>query len=111
MNAHTKRTMTFWYGARSRIEMFYDDEFKALASEYPNFSYYVALSDPQPEDNWDGPTGFIHQVVHDMYLSRHRDPTEIEYYLCGPPMMLDAVTEMLDSLGVEPEMIAYDKFG
>jgi len=111
LNVKTKRTMTFWYGARSKIEMFYDEEFKDLAAEYPNFSYYVALSDPQPEDNWDGPTGFIHQVAHDLYLSTHKDPTEIEYYLCGPPMMLDAVTAMLDSLGVEPEMIAYDKFG
>jgi Na+-transporting NADH:ubiquinone oxidoreductase subunit F len=111
LNVRTRRKMTFWYGARSRIEMFYDDEFKALAAEYPNFSYRVALSDPQPEDNWEGPTGFIHQVAHDTYLSTHRDPTEIEYYLCGPPMMLQAVSAMLDSLGVEPEMIAYDDFG
>jgi Na+-transporting NADH:ubiquinone oxidoreductase subunit F len=111
LNAGTERRMTFWYGARSRIEMFYDEEFKALEAEHPNFSYTVALSDPQPEDNWDGPIGFIHQVAHDHYLAAHKDPTEIEYYLCGPPMMLDAVTGMLDSLGVEADMIAYDDFG
>ncbi len=110
-NVRTARSMTFWYGARSRIEMFYDEEFKRLAAEHPNFTYHVALSDPRPEDRWDGPTGFIHQVAHDLYLSAHRDPAEIEYYLCGPPMMLKAVTAMLDSLGVEPEMIAYDDFG
>jgi len=111
LNVQTDRVMTFWYGARSKIEMFYDDEFKQLAAEHPNFSYHVALSDPQPEDDWDGPTGFIHQVAHDRYLATHKDPTEIEYYLCGPPMMLAAVTRMLDSLGVEPEMIAFDDFG
>jgi Na+-transporting NADH:ubiquinone oxidoreductase subunit F len=108
---HTHRKMTFWYGARSKVEMFYDEEFKELEKEFENFSYHVALSEPQPEDNWDGPTGFIHQVLYENYLKDHEDPTEIEYYLCGPPMMLKAVREMLDSLGVEPEMVAFDDFG
>ena len=105
------RKITFWYGARSKKEMFYDDEFKVLENDYTNFSYHVALSDPLPEDNWDSHKGFIHQVLLDEYLSKHDDPTEIEYYLCGPPMMLDAMQKMLYDLGVEPEMIAYDDFG
>ncbi len=107
----TDRRMTFWYGARSRSEMFYDEEFKDLESAFPNFSYHVALSDPQPGDHWEGPVGFIHQVAQDHYLNDHPDPAEIEYYLCGPPLMLDAVQKMLDSLGVEPEMVAFDDFG
>lgn len=107
----TTRTVSFWYGARSRREMFYDEEFRAIAAEFPNFRYTVALSEPLPEDNWDGPTGFIHKVVYEMYLKDHPDPTEIEYYLCGPPMMIAAVNRMLDDLGVEKEMIAYDEFG
>jgi Na+-transporting NADH:ubiquinone oxidoreductase subunit F len=107
----TSRKVTFWYGARSRQEMFYDEEFKDLQERFPNFSYHVALSEPQPEDNWDGPTGFIHQAAHDLYLKDHDDPTEIEYYLCGPPMMISAVMNMLDALGVEREMIAFDDFG
>lgn len=111
LTVKTIRKMTFWYGARSKIEMFYEDEFEALDRNYDNFSFHVALSDPQPEDNWDGLTGFIHQVAFDTYLKKHEDPTEIEYYLCGPPMMLNAVEVMLDSLGVEPEMIAFDDFG
>ncbi len=108
---HTQRKISFWYGARSVSEMFYDEEFKRLAAAYPHFSYNVALSEPQPGDGWDGPIGFIHQVLYENYLKDHEDPTEIEYYLCGPPPMIDAVTRMLDSLGVEAEMIAYDKFG
>jgi Na+-transporting NADH:ubiquinone oxidoreductase subunit F len=108
---NAKRRITFWYGARSCSEMFYDEEFKALEQEFPNFSYYVALSDPQVEDHWDGLTGFVHQVANDIYLSSHEDPTEIEYYLCGPPPMVAAVEKMLYDLGVESEMIAYDKFG
>ncbi len=107
----SKRKISFWYGARSEKEMFYDDEFKALAEEFDNFSYHVALSDPLPEDNWEGPTGFIHQVAHDMLLRDHEDPTECEYYLCGPPMMISAVQKMLWDLGVEEDMIAYDDFG
>ncbi len=107
----TRRRITFWYGARSRNEMFYDEEFQELAQRFDNFSYWVALSDPQPEDNWTGEIGFIHQVAYERYLSDHEDPTEIEYYLCGPPPMVAAVEKMLYDLGVEPEMIAYDKFG
>lgn len=107
----TKRKATFWYGARSKREMFYDEEFKAIAKEHPNFSYHVALSDPLPEDKWDGPVGFIHQVAFDEYLSKHEDPSEIEYYLCGPPMMLDAVQKMLYNLGVDEGNIAFDDFG
>jgi Na+-transporting NADH:ubiquinone oxidoreductase subunit F len=106
----TDRRISFWYGARSKLELFFDDEFKALAQKYPNFSYYAALSNPMPEDDWDGMTGYIHQQLHDSYLASHKDPTEIEYYLCGPPLMVQAIEDMLDSLGVEPEMIAYDKF-
>ena len=107
----SERKMTFWYGARSKIEMFYDKEFGELDRNYENFSYHVALSDPQPEDDWQGLTGFVHLVAYDTYLRNHEDPTEIEYYLCGPPMMMKAVQDMLDSLGVEPEMIAFDDFG
>ena len=107
----TGRKVSFWYGARSLREMFYDDEFKTIAEQFPNFSYHVALSEPLPEDNWTGPTGFIHQVTHDNYLSKHEDPTEIEYYMCGPPPMIKAVEDMLDNLGVEKEMIAFDSFG
>jgi Na+-transporting NADH:ubiquinone oxidoreductase subunit F len=106
----TDRTLSFWYGARSKLELFFDEEFKGLAENFPNFSYHVALSNPMPEDNWEGMTGYIHQRLHDTYLATHKDPTEIEYYLCGPPMMVQAVEDMLDSLGVDPEMIAYDKF-
>ncbi len=107
----TGRKVSFWYGARSLREMFYDSQFKKIAEKFPNFNYNVALSDPLPEDNWKGSTGFIHQVLLDEYLDKHDDPTEIEYYICGPPMMLTACSNMLDSLGVEPEMIDYDDFG
>jgi len=107
---NTKRTISFWYGARSLQELFFDQEFRALEEKHSNFSFRVALSDPQPEDNWTGMTGYIHQNLRDQYLLEHDDPTEIEYYLCGPPMMIDAIEQMLDDLGVEPEMIAFDKF-
>ncbi|MGD8252099.1 MAG: NADH:ubiquinone reductase (Na(+)-transporting) subunit F [Desulfobacterales bacterium] len=107
----TDRRMTFWYGARSLRELFYEEEFQDLERRFDNFSFHVALSEPLPEDQWDGPVGFIHQVAHDLYLGSHPDPTEIEYYLCGPPMMIRAVFEMLDSLGVEKEMIRFDDFG
>lgn len=107
----TTRKMTFWYGARSKQEMFYDEDFRPLDEKFENFSYHVALSDPQPEDNWEGLTGFIHQCLYDEYLSIHPDPSEVEYYLCGPPMMIKAVMKMLDSLGVDPQIIAYDDFG
>lgn len=110
---HTKRTprkVSYWYGARSLREMFYTDHFEKIEKEFPNFSYHVALSEPQPEDNWTGPTGFIHSVVLEQYLDEHPDPSEIEYYLCGPPMMIQAVQKMLYDLGVEEEMIAFDEF-
>lgn len=111
LNARTDRKISFWYGARSRNEMIFDGEFQELADRFDNFTYTVALSEPQSEDNWEGPVGFIHQVASDLYLSKHDDPSEIEYYLCGPPMMLQAVNMMLDGLGVDREMIAYDEFG
>lgn len=110
---HTKRTdrkVSFWYGARSLRENFYEEDFSAIAAEFPNFSYNIALSDALPEDNWTGLTGFIHQVLHDEYLKDHPDPGEIEYYMCGPPLMIEAVDRMLYDLGVEREMIAYDSF-
>ena len=107
----TGRKVSYWYGARSKREMFYDDHFKKIEEKFPNFEYHVALSDPMPEDNWKGFTGFIHQVVHDNYLKDHEDPTEIEYYMCGPPMMNTAVTNMLLDLGVEEDMIDFDDFG
>ena len=108
---NTKRKVSFWYGARSVKEMFYDEEFKDLEKQFSNFRYQVALSDPLPNDNWKGPVGFIHQVALDLYLKNHEDPTECEYYLCGPPMMISAVQKMLWDLGVEEDMIAYDDFG
>ena len=106
----TSRKLSFWYGARSLQELFFEDEFAQLEADFDNFKYYVALSDPQPEDNWEGMIGYIHQNLHDHYLANHEDPTEIEYYLCGPPMMVQAIEDLLDSLGVEPEMIKFDKF-
>ncbi|MBP7275940.1 MAG: NADH:ubiquinone reductase (Na(+)-transporting) subunit F [Kiritimatiellae bacterium] len=111
LNKHTKRTVTFWYGARSKREMFYDEDFKSIAAAHHNFRYTVALSEPVPEDEWTGPTGFIHKVLLDRYLKDHPDPTEIEFYLCGPPPMIAAVNRMLYDLGVEKDMIAYDEFG
>ncbi len=107
---HTKRRLSFWYGARSLKELFYDDLFKALDKKYDNFSYYVALSSPEPEDRWEGLTGFIHEHLCSSYLCNHDDPTEIEFYLCGPPPMIDAVINALHELGVEDDMIYYDKF-
>ena len=107
----TKRKITFFYGARSAKEMFYHDDFIKLEKEHPNFKYIVGLSEPMPEDNWEGPTGFIHNIALDSYLNVHDDPSEIEYYMCGPPMMIDACDKMLYDLGVERDMIAYDSFG
>ncbi len=106
----TGRKVSYWYGARSRREIFYEDHFRKIEKEFPNFSFHIALSEPLPEDNWDGPVGFIHQVVQDQYLETHDAPEDIEYYLCGPPLMLGAVRTMLDDLGVEPEMIRFDEF-
>ena len=107
----TNRKVTYWYGGRSLRELFYIEQFRKLEKEFPNFKFNIALSDPQAEDNWDGYTGFIHQVLHDNYLNDHPAPEEIEYYICGPPMMNAAVFKMLDDLGVEKENIAYDDFG
>jgi len=107
----TQRRVSYWYGARSLQELFYQEDFEALARAFPNFSFHVALSEPQPEDDWHGPTGFIHQVVLDQYLASHPAPEDIEYYLCGPPLMLQAVLQTLDDLGVEREMIRFDDFG
>lgn len=108
---HTNRKASFWYGGRSLKELFYMDDYEQLQKDFPNFSFHVALSDPQKEDNWTGYTGFIHQVIFDNYLKNHPEPEEIEYYLCGPKPMTEAVVRMLDSLGVPPEMIRYDNFG
>ncbi|MEI6892913.1 MAG: NADH:ubiquinone reductase (Na(+)-transporting) subunit F [Pontiella sp.] len=107
----SKRRITFWYGGRSLTELFYMDEFRALEKEFPNFTLHIALSDPLPEDNWEGLTGFIHNVVLNEYLDKHEDPAEIEYYLCGPPIMLKCVKDMTYDLGVEPEMVLADDFG
>lgn len=107
----TNRKVSYWYGGRSLKELFYIDDFRAIEKEFPNFSFHIALSEPMPEDNWTGPVGFIHQVVLDNYLKNHAEPEEIEYYLCGPPMMLSAVQKMLSELGVPEENVAFDDFG
>ena len=108
---HTHRKMTFWYGARSLRELFYKEEYDKLAEEHDNFKWFVAMSDPQPEDNWTGYTGFIHNVLYEHYLKDHPAPEDCEYYLCGPPMMNVAVVKMLQDLGVEDENIMLDDFG
>ncbi|TCN78045.1 NADH:ubiquinone reductase (Na(+)-transporting) subunit F [Shewanella fodinae] len=107
----TKRKMSFWYGARSKREMFYVEDFDMLAKENDNFNWYVALSDPQPEDNWDGYTGFIHNVLYENYLKSHEAPEDCEFYMCGPPVMNAAVIAMLKDLGVEDDNILLDDFG
>lgn len=107
----TSRKATFWYGGRSIRELFYMEDFQKIQSDNPNFKFNVALSEPKPEDKWTGYTGFIHQVILDNYLKTHPEPEEIEYYICGPPMMNDAVIKMLDDYGVPPENIAFDDFG
>ncbi|HAX93471.1 MAG TPA: NADH:ubiquinone reductase (Na(+)-transporting) subunit F [Bacteroidales bacterium] len=107
----TNRKVTYWYGARSLREVFYEDEFRAIEKEFPNFKFHLALSEPLPEDNWTGLTGFIHKVLLDNYLSKHEEPEDIEYYFCGPPVMNNAVIKMLDSLGVPQENISFDDFG
>ncbi len=108
---YTKRKVHYWYGGRSLQELFYTDHFRNIEKDYPNFKYRIALSEPLPDDNWDGPKGFIHQVLYDDYLSKHPEPEEIEYYLCGPPLMLKACLKMLDDMGVPSENIAFDDFG
>lgn len=105
------RKISFWYGARSKREMFYVEDYDGLAAEFPNFEWHVALSDPQPEDNWTGYTGFIHNVLYENYLKNHPAPEDCEFYMCGPPVMNDAVIKMLKSLGVEDENIMLDNFG
>jgi Na+-transporting NADH:ubiquinone oxidoreductase subunit F len=108
---HADRKVSFWYGARSLREAFYIEDFDAIATENENFKWHLALSEPQEEDNWEGYTGFIHQVLFDNYLADHPAPEDCEYYICGPPMMNDAVIKMLTDLGVEPENILFDDFG
>jgi len=108
---HSKRKMGFWYGARSKREMFYAEDFERLAAANDNFVWHIALSDPLPEDQWDGYTGFIHEVLYENYLKDHKAPEDCEYYICGPPMMTKAVLEMLTNLGVEHENILLDDFG
>ncbi len=107
----TGRKVSYWYGARSMREIFYEDHFRKIEKEFPNFRFEIALSEPLPEDNWSGFKGFIHQVVLDEYLKKHPEPEEIEYYLCGPPLMNSAVQNMLDNMGVPEEMVAFDDFG
>ena len=107
----SKRKMTFWYGARSKREMFYVEDFDTLQAENDNFTWHCALSDALPEDNWTGYTGFIHQVLLEEYLKDHPAPEDCEYYLCGPPIMNKCVIDMLIDLGVEPEDIMLDDFG
>lgn len=107
----TDRKISYWYGARSRREIFYEEDFRAIERDFPNFSFHIALSDPQPEDDWTGYTGFIHQVIYDHYLKDHDAPEDIEYYMCGPGPMANAVKKMLWDLGVPREMLMYDDFG
>ena len=107
----TDRKVSYWYGGRSLTELFYTDDFREIEQEFDNFKYNIALSEPLPEDNWDGHVGFIHQVLLEQYLKDHPAPEDIGYYMCGPPMMISAVKKMLEDLGVEPESIAFDDFG
>ncbi len=107
----TDRKVSYWYGARSLREVFYEEEFREIEKKFPNFTFNLALSEPLPEDNWDGYTGFIHQVLYDEYLSKLDEPEEIEYYLCGPPLMNDAVLKLMYDLGIPDENVAFDDFG
>ena len=108
---HTGRKVSYWYGARSKKEIFYEEDFREIEKQFPNFSFHIALSDPQPEDNWTGYTGFIHQVILDNYLKDHDAPEDIEYYMCGPGPMANAVKVMLENLGVERSQLFFDDFG
>ena len=110
-NLKTGRKVTYWYGGRSLRELFYIEHFRKIEEQFPNFKFNIALSEPLPEDNWTGYKGFIHQVLLENYLKDHPAPEDVEYYICGPPMMNAAVFRMLDDLGVEPENIAFDDFG
>ena len=107
----TGRKVSYWYGARSKNEIFYEEDFRAIEKEFPNFKFHIGLSEPRPEDNWTGPVGFIHQVIYDNYLKDHEAPEDIEYYMCGPGPMSNAVKVMLDNLGVPKENILFDDFG
>ena len=111
LRINTDRKITFYYGARSLKEVFYKEEYDELERKHENFTWTLALDSPQPEDNWEGPTGFIHQVILEEYLKDHESPEDCEYYMCGPPAMMNAVFGMLDDLGVEPESIRFDDFG
>ncbi len=108
---NTKRKISFWFGVRSKRDLFYHEEFQRLADEHPNFIYVAALSEPRDDDGWDGPTGFIHQVAYDMHLRDHKAPEDCEYYMCGPPLMISAVQGMLRDLGVPEESVMFDDFG
>ncbi len=108
---HTGRKVSYWYGARSKKEIFYEEDFREIEKQFPNFSFHIALSDPQPEDNWTGYVGFIHQVIYDNYLKDHDAPEDIEYYMCGPGPMANAVKKMLEDLGVERSQLFFDDFG
>ena len=108
---HTGRKVSYWYGARSKKEIFYEEDFREIEKQFPNFSFHIALSDPQPEDNWTGYVGFIHQVIYDNYLKDHDAPEDIEYYMCGPGPMANAVKKMLDDLGVPRSQLFFDDFG
>lgn len=107
----TTRKVSFWYGARSRSEIFYEEDFREIEREFPNFRFVIALSSALPEDKWDGPTGFIHQVIYDQYLKDHETPEDIEYYMCGPGPMTASALKMLDDLGVDSSQIYFDNFG
>ena len=108
---NSKRKISFWYGARSKREMFFVEDFDQLQAANSNFKWHVALSDPQEEDQWNGYTGFIHEVLYENYLKDHPAPEDCEYYMCGPPVMNAAVIDMLEGLGVERENILLDDFG
>jgi len=120
-NVDSKRKVSYWYGGRSRKELFYLNHFRDIEKDFANFKFYIGLSEPLPEDNWvekksldddgEGYTGFIHQVLFENYLNDHPEPEEVEYYLCGPPLMNAAVLKMLDDLGVPTENIRFDDFG
>ena len=107
----TNRKISFWFGVRSKRDIFYQEDFERLAAEHPNFTYVVALSEPRKEEPWDGPVGFVHQVLYDSYLGRHEAPEDCEYYMCGPPLMISAVQKMLADLGVPEENVMFDDFG
>jgi len=107
----TDRKISFWFGVRSKRDLFYHQEFERLAAEFPNFRYVAALSEPKSDDDWDGPVGFIHQVAYEQFLADHDAPEDCEYYMCGPPLMISAVQEMLTDLGVDAENVMFDDFG